>query len=71
MKKLILTEEDFYQSPTGRTLRGGSRRMYEHELIIYKKRDGSYEVMKDRFGLSKTEIEMELEGIDNRLLLMI
>jgi len=71
MKKLILTEEDFYSSPSGRTLRGGNKKMYDAELIIFQKSDGSYEVMKDRFGLSKTEIEMELEGIDNRLLLMI
>jgi hypothetical protein len=70
MKKLILTEDDFYQSSRGQEISGGNKRLYEAEVAIFLKRDGSYEVLKDRFGLSKTEIEMELEGIDNRLLLI-
>jgi hypothetical protein len=70
MKKLILTEDDFYWSPTGPTLRGGSRRLYDAELAVKLMRDGSYVVLKDRFGLSPSEIEREIGLCDNRLLLL-
>jgi hypothetical protein len=71
MKKEILTEDDFYQSATGQTLRGGNRRMYNAELVVKIMRDGTYEVLKDRFGLSSSEVENEIGLIDNRLLLMM
>lgn len=70
MKKLILTEDDFYQSPTGRTLRGGSRRLYEVDLAVVIKRDGEIEILKDRFGLSKEEIRNIVE-FDERLILAL
>jgi hypothetical protein len=72
MKKEILTEDDFFYYPgQGPTLKGGSRRMYDAELVIKVMRDGSYEVIKDRFGLSKEQIELEVLGLDERLLLMM
>lgn len=70
MKKLILTEEEFFQTAEGYHLRGGNRRIYDAELVVKINRNGSYEVLKDRFNLSKEEIENELSGLDNRLLLM-
>jgi hypothetical protein len=71
MKKLILSEDDFYNCPgQGSTLRGGSRRLYDAELVVKILRNGSYEVLKDRFGLSKEEIEREIFQPDERLLLM-
>jgi hypothetical protein len=70
MKKLILTEDDFYTSPTGRTLRGGNRRLYEVELAVLVKRNGDFEILKDRFGLSKDEVRSILE-FDERILLAL
>ena len=70
MKKLILTEDDFYQSPTGRTLRGGSRKLYDVDLAVMVKRNGEIEVLKDRFDLSKEEVQRIVE-FDERSLLML
>lgn len=70
MKKLILTKDDFYQSPTGRTLQGGSRKLYDVDLAVMVKRNGEIEVLKDRFDLSKDEIRDIIE-FDNRVLLML
>jgi len=72
MKKLILTEDDFYNCPgQGSTLRGGSRRLYDAELVVKILRDGSYKIIKDRFGLSESQIESEVFGLDERLLLIM
>lgn len=75
MKKEILTDDDFYSlyngSYDGRDIRGGKRRLFEAELVIKLNRDGSYEVIKDRFGLSKEQIELEINQPDERLLLML
>jgi hypothetical protein len=75
MKKLILTDDDFYSlyngSYDGRAIRGGKRRLFEAELVIKLNRDGSYEVIKDRYGLSKEQIELEINQPDERLLLML
>lgn len=71
MKKEILTEDDFYCSFNGLSLRGGNRRLYDAELVVKILRDGSYEVIKDRFGLSKEQIEDEISKPDERLLLMM
>ena len=71
MKKLILTEDDFYRTLNGPAIRGGNKRLYEAELVIKVNRDGTHEVIKDRFGLSKSQIEMEIESIDERLILML
>jgi len=72
MKKLILTENDVYQSPYGREIRGGSRKLYEAELAVLVKRDGSFEVIKDHVGLSNDEIRREIEGTpDNTILLAL
>jgi hypothetical protein len=70
MKKLILTEDDFYYSPTGRFLRGGDRPMYNADLVVYVKKDGSYEVLKDRFDLSKEEVRSIVEFDERSLLLL-
>ncbi len=70
MKKLILTEDDFYQSSTGRTLRGGYRKLYDVELAVVVKDNGEIEVLKDRFGLSKEEIR-DIVEFDERILLML
>lgn len=69
MKKLILTEDQFYQTQNGLAIRGGSSILYDAHLVVKLRRDGSYEVLKDRFGLSKEEIESEIYGPDERLLL--
>lgn len=73
MKKEFFTEEDFYRTSNGQFLRGGNHRLYEAELAIKILRDGTYEVLKDRKGLSKSEIEREISyaGIDERLLLIM
>ena len=70
MKTLILTEDDFYQSQTSKTLRGGTRQLYNAELAVVIKRDGEIEVLKDRFGLSKDEIR-DIVEFDERILLML
>jgi hypothetical protein len=75
MKKLILTDDDVYYDPNGncriRTISGGMKIIYKSDLIIKLNRDGGYEVMKDRFGLSKVEIDLEINQPDERLLLML
>jgi hypothetical protein len=75
MKKLILTDDDVYFTPSGncriRGSSGGMKMLYESELIIKLNRDGSCEVIKDRFGLSKEQIELEINQPDERLLLML
>ncbi len=70
MKKLILTEDDFYQSPTGRTLRGGWQKLYHVDLAVIVKRNGEIEVLKDRFDLLKEEVRSIVE-FDERSLLML
>jgi hypothetical protein len=70
MKTLILTEDDFYQSSTGRTLRGGTRQLFNADLAVVIKCDGEIEVLKDRFSLSKEEIRIIVE-FDERILLML
>jgi predicted nucleotidyltransferase len=70
MKKLILTEADFYWSPTGKTLRGGTRRLYDADLAVLVKRDGDIEILKDRAGRSKEEVKALLE-FDERLILAL
>jgi hypothetical protein len=75
MKKLFLTDDDVYYDPSGncriRTISGGMEMLYKSDLIIKLNRDGGYEVMKDRFGLSKEQIENEIHESDERLLLML
>ena len=73
---LILTDDDFYNSPTGRTLRGGSKMLFESSLVIKLNRDHSFsnpsiEIIKNRNGLSKKEIIAQQLGSDKRLLLII
>ena len=72
-KNLILTEPDFYQTAYGRRLRGGDRPMYNAELAVFVKEDGSYEVIKDRYGRSDSEIQKIInpEIFDETLLLAI
>ena len=50
---------------------GWMKMLYKSDLIIKLNRDGGYEVMKDRFGLSKEQIENEIHESDERLLLML
>jgi hypothetical protein len=69
-KELILTEDDFYTSPSGRTLRGGSKMMYESSLVVLMKRNGEIEVLKDREGRTVEEIKSYLE-FDERLILAL
>jgi len=69
-KELILSEDDFYMSPTGRTLRGGIRRLYDVDLAVVVKRDGSIEVLKDREGRTPEEVKAHLE-FDERLILAL
>jgi hypothetical protein len=72
MKTLVLNDSDFYYTPNGLMLRGGSRMMYDAELVVKFNRHGEYEVLKDRFGLDKEQIEAEIGLIpDERLLLML
>jgi hypothetical protein len=70
MKKLILTDEDFYNAPHGRCIRGGNSRLYEAELVVYMKDNGDFEIVKDRFGMSKDEIRSIIE-FDERILLAL
>ena len=70
MKKVFLTDDDFYQTANGLQVRGGSKIMYDAHLVVKLGKDGGYEVIKDRFGLSKEELEKEIYGPDERLLLM-
>ena len=51
--------------------KGWMKMLYKSDLIIKLNRDGGYEVMKDRFGLSKEQIENEIHESDERLLLML
>jgi hypothetical protein len=73
MKTKILTEDDFYQTSTGPVLRGGYRTMYNEELVVKVMRDGSYTVIKDRFGLTSSEVEREITNaqFDNNILLLM
>ena len=62
MIKLILTEDDFYMSENGRRIRVGDHRLHGAELAVLVKRDGSFEILKNRYDLSHDEILRELEG---------
>jgi hypothetical protein len=71
-KTLVLNDDDFYHTSNGLHLRGGNRMLYEASLVVKFNRDGGYEVLKDRFGLDKEQIESEIGLIpDQRLLLML
>jgi hypothetical protein len=72
METLILKEEDFYRTANGLALKGGNRILYEASLVIKFNRDGGYEVVKDRYGQTKEEIETKIGLMpDQRLLLML
>lgn len=71
MKKEILTDDDFYSTHCGRYLKAGNQRLYESELVVKLNRDGGYEVIKNRFGLTKQQIDLEINEPDERLLLML
>ncbi len=73
MKKLILTDDDFYNGPNGKEIRGGTRRLrrlHEHDLIIHVKNSGDFEVLKDREARSQEEIK-DILDFDERIILAI
>jgi hypothetical protein len=72
METIILNDSDFYNTQYGLQLTGGNKIMYGAELVVKLNRDGGYEVLKDRFGLNKEQVEAEIGLIpDQRLLLML
>jgi hypothetical protein len=70
MKTLILTDEDFYTSPTGQTIRGGHKRLYDADLVIHMKDDGDFDILKDRRQLTKDEVR-NIINFDDRILLAL
>lgn len=72
METVVLTDNDYYMSSNGYHLRGGNRLLYEASLVIKMNRNGGYEVIKDREGLTNEQIEAKIGLVpDKRLLLMM
>ena len=72
METVVLTNSDYYKTANGYQLKGGSRLLYEASLVIKMNRNGGYEVIKDREGLTNEQIEVKIGLVpDKRLLLMM
>jgi hypothetical protein len=77
MKKEILklTPEDFYHSVSdfmgleNLALKGGTKRIYEASTVVLMNGSKVSKVIKNRYGLSDSEIRSMVEVPDRRLLI--
>jgi len=71
---LILNDEDFYRSQDGKEwMCGGNQRMYKAHVVIRLYKDGTYNLLKDRYNTSDREIQRIINPIqiNTNLLLVI
>jgi hypothetical protein len=74
---LKLTSDDFYRSMSdfmgleNLALKGGSKRIYEASTVVLMNGGKVSKVIKNRYGLSESEIKSMAEGPDKRLLLLL
>ena len=69
-KTLILRDEDVYLTSNGEMPYGGSKKMYEAHVVIRLHRNGTFKVLKDRFGLSEYQIMNLINPVNKKLLLV-
>jgi hypothetical protein len=72
MKKefLKLTSDDFYRAPGDiQYIKGGSKMIYEASTIVLMNGSKVSKVIKNRYGLSDSEIRSMVEVPDRRLLI--
>lgn len=70
-KTLILTPDDFYLGAHGDFIRGGSRRLFDATLVVLVDHDGQIvDVLKNRYGYSREEVEEIIRGRKDRRLLL-